>query len=70
MNPKLEENSVCVVWHEAVQKRNAENEASAFVKLIENFPDVEQFWADNCTVQTKKWTIFIAFTLLVTYHCH
>ena len=56
VNLKLDENSVSVVWHEAVQKHDADNvTTSAFVKVMENFLGAEifEFWADNCTNQNK-----------------
>ncbi|CAH1711854.1 unnamed protein product [Aphis gossypii] len=52
----------CVLWHEAIAGRKAENVTDSILALISNQRDVQDFifWADNCTGQNKNWTLYTA----------
>ncbi|KAL4107980.1 hypothetical protein QTP88_018248 [Uroleucon formosanum] len=54
--------SYCVLWHEAIAGRKAENVIDSILALISNQRDVQDFifWADNCTGQNKNWTLYMA----------
>ena len=48
------------LWHEGIRGRNDEDIASTFIKFFDhlgNSPSVI-LWADNCTAQTKNWTLY------------
>ncbi|KAL4082222.1 hypothetical protein QTP88_030174, partial [Uroleucon formosanum] len=51
----------CVLWHEAIAGRKAENITDSILALISNQSDVQDFifWADNCTDQNKNWTLYM-----------
>ena len=55
------------VSHEALSGRNAEDLASAYVKVFcsDHLRDVDStvFYVDNCSAQNKNWTLF---TVLVS----
>ena len=52
----------CVLWHEAIAGRKAENVTDSILTLISNQRDVQDFifWADNYTGQNKNWTLYTA----------
>jgi len=60
------ENDIAVLWHEAINGRNAADVAAAYVKCLElsNSPTVT-IWADNCCGQNKNWTLFTTMCLCV-----
>lgn len=62
-NLKSGKQNKCVLWHEAVKGRTAQDVTSAFYNALIRL-DAETkhviFWADNCTAQNKNWTIFTA----------
>lgn len=62
-NLKQGKQNKCVLWHEAINGRSAQDVASAFYNALIRL-DAETkhviFWADNCTAQNKNWTIFTA----------
>lgn len=49
----LKQNAVChcVLWHEAIAGRKAENVTDSVLSLIKNERDIKDIilWADNCT---------------------
>ena len=57
------ERSACVVWHEALAGRSAEEVSAAFVLYLESacrdVADVT-IWADNCSAQNKSWALLSA----------
>ena len=55
-----ERKDLCVLWHEGLQKRNAEDIASTFCRVMQEDSDKEHFvfWCDNCTSQNKNWILF------------
>jgi len=60
---------VSALWHEALSGRNAEDLASAYVKVIrsDHLRDIKNvvFYVDNCGAQNKNWTLFTALISLV-----
>ena len=56
--------SLGVVWHSGLMKRNDEDVASAFILALRSnhFRDVEflTIWVDNCSAQNKNWTLYTA----------
>ncbi|KAL5236485.1 hypothetical protein ACI65C_003895 [Semiaphis heraclei] len=54
--------SHCVLWHEAVAGRKAENIADSILSIMREERDALNFifWADNCTGQNKNWVLFTA----------
>jgi len=61
------DNSVSVLWHEAISGRNAEDIASTFICAMKQEPDVSHFilWMDNCSAQNKNWVVFTAMCAFV-----
>ena len=58
----------CVLWHEAISGRSANDVASSFFKIIKrNSPPLNHyiFWADNCGPQNKNWILYSALLQLV-----
>jgi len=59
----------CVLWHEGVAKRSAEEVTSAFVKALSQPPEREikhaVLWLDNCTAQNKNWSLMTCLAYLV-----
>jgi len=51
-----------IVWHEGISGRNADDVASAYIKVIRAFRDqkIFLFYADNCAAQNKNWCLFTA----------
>ena len=57
---------LCVLWHEAIAGRNAEQVASAYIKAVKLSGKKHIiFWVDNCTAQNKNWTLFTALLMCV-----
>ena len=56
----------CVIWHEAVSGRNAEDITSSIYKIIESLdkPKVT-LWMDNCGPQNKNWTLYSSLVAIV-----
>ena len=56
--------SLGVVWHSGLKKRNDEDVASAFILALRSnhLWDVEflTIWVDNCSAQNKNWTLYTA----------
>lgn len=54
------DNHVCIVWHEAMAGRRAEEVTCTFLKFFNQHRDVENIilWLDNCTGQNKNWLLF------------
>ncbi|XP_060881369.1 uncharacterized protein LOC132952892 [Metopolophium dirhodum] len=59
--------SYCVLWHEGINGRKAENITDSILKVISKEIDVTKFvfWADNCTAQNKNWTLYTALITIV-----
>uniref|UniRef100_A0A2S2NCQ6 DUF7869 domain-containing protein n=1 Tax=Schizaphis graminum TaxID=13262 RepID=A0A2S2NCQ6_SCHGA len=59
--------SYCVLWHEAINGRKAENITDSILKVIGKERDVIKFvfWADNCTAQNKNWTLYSSLVTAV-----
>jgi len=57
----------CVLWHEAIAGRKAENITDSILALISNQRDIKDFifWADNCTGQNKNWTLYTALVCIL-----
>ena len=51
--------SYCVMWHEAIQGRGADDIASSYISLISHRRDTKHFvfWVDNCAAQNKSWIL-------------
>ena len=59
----------CVTWNESLQKRNAEDIASTFIKVMKTCPAQKfTFWMDNCTAQNKNWKLFCAMALFLRHN--
>lgn len=60
-------NTVSVIWHEGIAKRNAEEITSAFVCAFQKERDIMHFivWLDNCTAQNKNWCLFSSMVILI-----
>lgn len=60
-------NSHCVLWHEAINGRKAENLTDAIVRIIDIERDVTKivFWSDNCCAQNKNRILFSALVNIV-----
>lgn len=54
--------SHCVLWHEAVAGRKAENIADSILSILREERDAPNFifWTDNCMGQNKNWVLFTA----------
>lgn len=52
----------CILWHEAIAGRRAEDIASSFLKFLECNRDAEHIilWLDNCSGQNKNNILFSA----------
>lgn len=52
----------CILWHEAIAGRRAEDIASSFLKFLEYNRDAEHIilWLDNCGGQNKNNVLFSA----------
>lgn len=52
--------SYCVLWHEAVAGRKAENIADSILSIMreKRYTNNFIFWANNCTGQNKNWVLF------------
>ena len=63
-----EDENICVLWHEAISGRSAEDVASAYCAIFqrasENIEEYE-FWCDNCSAQNKNWKLFSSFVIIV-----
>lgn len=59
--------STTVLWHEALQGRNADSIVDAIVAVINLNDDatVFTFWADKCTSQNKNWIIYSSLVHIV-----
>ena len=58
----------CMLWHEAIAGRNADDVTSSFITLLQKLSSSYQdiiIWADNCAAQNKNWTLFTALVQLV-----
>lgn len=63
-----DENNICVLWHEAISGRLAEDVASAYLAIMQRASaDVQHyiFWCDNCSAQNKNWKLYSAFVSIV-----
>nr|CAI5865028.1 unnamed protein product [Callosobruchus analis] len=61
-------NNKCYIWHEAIRRRNAQDIASTFYRVIKNSNSnvmTFTFWIDNCSAQNKNWTLYTLFVCLV-----
>ena len=57
---------ILLLWHEAISGRNAKDVASSYIRCINlSGKNSLVFWADNCTSQNKKWTLFTALAWCV-----
>lgn len=65
------QNSKCVVWHEALMGRDANNIVDALAAFLRTERDVKHLtlWCDNCTVQNKNWILFTALVTIVNSEC-
>ena len=63
----INENHICILWHEAITGRNACDVASAFIKFFKQLRDEEKIvlWMDNCTAQNKNWCLFSTMLTMV-----
>ena len=54
---------MCILWHDAIAGRKAEERDSPFDAEMKQLPDSKQFifLADNCCAQNKNWTLFSCF---------
>jgi len=61
--------SYCVLWHEALRGRAAENIVDAFYAVISSTSerDIKDFvfWMDNCTSQNKNWILYTSLVQIV-----
>lgn len=59
--------SHCVLWHEAINGRKAENLTDAIMRIIDMERYVKKivFWSDNCCAQNKNWILFSALVTIV-----
>ncbi|KAJ8728269.1 hypothetical protein PYW08_016654 [Mythimna loreyi] len=64
-------NSKCVVWHEAMMGRDANNIIDALMAFLISERDVKKItlWCDNCTGQNKNWFLFTALVMIVNSEC-
>ena len=54
-----EKDDICVLWHEAISGRDADDVASAYAAVMQKSDaDKFVFWADNCCAQNKNWVLF------------
>jgi len=55
-----------ILWHEALSSRTAGDVASAYVRAVVSVakPNIV-IWADNCTAQNKKWTLYTSMACVV-----
>lgn len=66
LSSKSDQPTYCILWHEAIQGRNAEDITSAILAFIgENVHTDYILWADNCTGQNKNWTLYTALVQVV-----
>ena len=68
--PNHSSDSYCVMWHEAIQGRSADDIASSYIYLISHRRDTKHFvfWVDNCAAQNKSWILLSS--ILVFLHCN
>ncbi|CAH1111423.1 unnamed protein product [Psylliodes chrysocephalus] len=62
-----DEENICILWHEAISGRTAEDVASAYCAIIQRASvEVEhyEFWCDNCIGQNKNWKLFTSFVVI------
>ncbi|KAK2704052.1 hypothetical protein QYM36_017628 [Artemia franciscana] len=61
--------SYCVLWHEELRGRAAENIVDAFYAVISSTSerDIKDFvfWMDNCTSQNKNWILYTSLVQIV-----
>ena len=66
--PLQKSTSACVLWHEALAGRSAEEVSAAYVLYLEticrDFQTVV-IWADNCAAQNKCWALLSALMKVV-----
>lgn len=57
---KTLDNTIAVIWNEAISGRNANDISSVFIKAMRQENDINHFtfWIDNCGAQNKNWTFF------------
>lgn len=67
LNSNYAYKSVAVLWHEALQGRNADSIVDTIytVMNMDNEATLYTFWADNCTSQNKNWTIYSSLVHMV-----
>ena len=66
---KNKDKHVSVVWHEGIAGRDADDITSTYEIALLHERDVDHvvYWADNCSTQSKNWTLYTALTTLVNY---
>lgn len=57
----------CILWHEGIAGRRAEDVACSFIKFIQLQRDAENLiiWLDNCTGQNKNWVLYSALIIYI-----
>lgn len=61
-----EKDDICVLWHEGISGRDADDVASAYAQVIrQSDADKFVFWADNCCAQNKNWVLFSSMMFCV-----
>ena len=57
-----------IIWHEAVCGRSDEDVTSTYVKFVKHYKrdcHTITLWLDNCSAQSKNWTLFTTLCQLV-----
>lgn len=71
MKKNKEDRHYCMIWHEAIAGRRAEDIASVFIKFIQTQRDTNELiiWMDNCTSQNKNWVFYSALLIYINSSC-
>ena len=54
--------AICVLWHDAIRGRTAEDVGSVFLAFVRRLQDINSItlWLDNCSAQGKNWWLYTA----------